>query len=111
MKTSILAAAIVTCALSAPLVTAQELSAPVGPTMGGPQGDPCMMGGPKLDQGLSDCKARLTYTDKDVVVRRILSAHYQPGSVDGRPSCLTSSIWSAQPGGLCSSSTRTSILL
>ncbi len=45
MKTSILAAAIVTCTLSAPLVTAQELSAPARPTMGGYPGDPRTMGG------------------------------------------------------------------
>jgi hypothetical protein len=32
-----------------------------------------------VDQGLSDLKAHLAYTDKDVVVRRILAAHYQPG--------------------------------
>ena len=48
MKTSILAAAVITCCtLSAPLVLAQGMSAPADPMMGGPQGDPRMMGGPQ----------------------------------------------------------------
>jgi hypothetical protein len=49
MKTSILAAAMVVCTLSAPNVLAQEIYAPAGPMMGGPQGGPGMMGGPQGD--------------------------------------------------------------
>ena len=45
MKTSILAAAIVTCTLAAPIVTAQEMYAPPGSMMRGHQGNPHMMGG------------------------------------------------------------------
>lgn len=49
MKTSILTAAIVACALAAPIVTAQEVNAPPGSMMGSYQGDPGMMGGPQGD--------------------------------------------------------------
>ncbi|MCW8906610.1 MAG: hypothetical protein OQL28_05130, partial [Sedimenticola sp.] len=48
MKTSLRAATILACALSAPIVTAQEMDEPVGPMMGYPQGGPRMMGAPRM---------------------------------------------------------------
>ncbi len=52
MKISILAAAIVASTMSAPMLSAQDMSGPGGPMMGGmggPQGGPGMMGGPQGD--------------------------------------------------------------